>query len=82
MERDLKDFESLWILLGCQDKVQYHIGLDFPTKETELIIVDESDTASFYSPDRFAGLVDGRVCICFTATPDNCDGKGVEAQVI
>lgn len=79
MERDLKDFESIWILLGCQDKVQYHIGLDFATEETELIIVDESDTASFESPERFAGLINGRACICFTATPDNCDGKGVEA---
>jgi len=53
--------------------------LDFATEETELIIVDESDTASFESPERFAGLINGRACICFTATPDNCDGKGVEA---
>ena len=78
-DRDLKDFESLWILLNCKDKVQYHIGLDFPTEETELIIMDESDTASFNNPNRFAGLIDVRACICFTATPDNCDGKGAEA---
>ena len=80
--RDLKDFESLWILLGCQEKVQYHVGRDFAAEETELIIVDESDTATFDSPERFAGLIDGRACICFTATPDNCDGRGIEAQVV
>ena len=84
MERDLKDFESLWILLNCKDKVEYHIGLDFVTGENELIIVDESDTVSFNAPEKFAQLIDGTACICFTATPDNCDGKGkgVEAQVI
>jgi len=82
MERDLAAFESLWILMDCKDKVEYHIGLDFATEDTELIIMDESDTASFRSPTRFAGLIDGRACICFTATPDNCDGKGVEASLI
>lgn len=80
--RDLADFESLWILLGYEDKVQYHVGFDFATEDTELIIIDESDTAMFDSPVRFAKLIDRRACICFTATPDNCDGKGVEAQVI
>ena len=80
--RDLKDFESLWTLLGCQEKVQYHIGQDFVAVEGELIIVDESDTPMFEAPERFAKLIDGIACICFTATPDNCDGKGVEAQVI
>jgi hypothetical protein len=44
--------------------------------------LDESDTATFNTPDAFIKLINGRACICFTATPDNCDGKGVEAKVI
>jgi hypothetical protein len=47
-----------------------------------LVIVDESDTATFNTPDAFIKLINGRACVCFTATPDNCDGKGVEAKVI
>ena len=80
--RDLKDFESLWVLLNCKDKVEYHIGLDFTTEDNELIIIDESDTAMFDVPENFAHLIEGRACICFTATPDNCDGNGVESKVI
>lgn len=48
--RDLRDFESLWVLLGCVDKVEYHVGYKFKTEESSLIIVDESDTAMFESP--------------------------------
>ena len=81
-DRDLAAFESLWILMDCTEKVQYHIGFDFRSEETELILVDESDTASFKGHEMFAKLIEGRVCICFTATPDNCDGQGVEAQAI
>jgi len=29
MERDRKDFEDLWSLTKCHDKVQYHVGIDF-----------------------------------------------------
>jgi hypothetical protein len=82
MNRDKEDFESLWILLDCVDKVHYHVGTEFPALEGELIIVDESDTATFNSPENFAKRIDGRACICFTATPDNCDSNGVEAKVV
>lgn len=44
--------------------------------------MDESDTATFDSPENFAKLIQGRACICFTATPDNGDGGGVEAKVV
>jgi len=80
--RDYADFVSLWILLQCENMVEYHAGYDFTTKDGELIIIDESDTATFSSPHKFAALVDGRVCICFTATPDNGDPNSVEAKVI
>lgn len=78
-KRDYQDFESLWMMLDCVDKVEYYVGYKFKPEESSLIIVDESDTAMFESPSEFADLINGRACICFTATPDNCDGKGVEA---
>lgn len=82
LTRDKSDFESLWILLDCTDKIHYHVGCDFQTTVSDLVIIDESDTATFNAPEQFIKLIDGRACICFTATPDNCDGNGVEAKVI
>ena len=64
------------------DKVHYHVGCDFTAADGELIIVDESDTATFESPEKFAKLINMKTCICFTATPDNCDANGVEAKVV
>ena len=29
MNRDKADFEALWILIGCADKVYYHAGIGF-----------------------------------------------------
>jgi len=47
MERDRADFEDLWRLAGCQDKVEYHVGYDFKPAENSLILVDESDRVMF-----------------------------------
>jgi len=30
----------------------------------------------------FADFIENKFCICFTATPSNCDQQGVEAEVI
>jgi hypothetical protein len=69
-------------VLNYVDKIHYHVGCDFTVADGELIIVDESDTATFESPENFAKLINGRACICFTATPDNCDANGIEAKVV
>ena len=29
MERDRADFQDLWRLVGCENKVEYHVGCDF-----------------------------------------------------
>ena len=47
MERDRADFEDLWRLAGCQDKIEYHVGYDFKPVENSLILVDESDRVMF-----------------------------------
>lgn len=47
-----------------------------------MILIDESDRVIFDSPKAFAAFVDKKFCICFTATPSNCDQQGVEAEVI
>lgn len=82
MERDRADFENLWRFSGCQDKVEYHIGCDFEPEENSLVLVDESDRTMFEQPKSFANFIAKKFCICFTATPSNCDQQGVEAEVI
>lgn len=82
MERDKSDFEDLWNLAGCQDKVEYHVGLDFNPEDNSLILVDESDRLMFEEPKAFADFIEKKFCICFTGTPNNCDQQGVEAEVV
>ena len=82
MERDKTDFEDLWNLAGCREKVEYPIGCCFEPEANSLILIDESDRVMFESPKMFTDFVDGKFCICFTATPSNCDKQGVEAEVI
>lgn len=82
MERDKADFENLWRLSGCQNKVEYHIGYDFKPEENSLILIDESDRVMFVQPKSFVNFLGKKFCICFTATPSNCDQQGVEAEVI
>jgi len=81
MQRDKQDFEDLWRLTQSENKVEYHVELDFEPEENSLILVDESDRLMFEQPKFFAGFIKKKFCICFTATPDNCDQHGVEAEV-
>jgi len=69
-------------LAGCEDKVEYRVGCDFEPEENSLIIIDESDRVMFESPKTFADFIENKFCICFTATPSNCDQQGVEAEII
>ena len=82
LERDKIDFKDLWSLAGCTDKVEYHIGCAFEPEKNSLILVDESDRMMFEEPGAFLRFVNGTFCICFTATPSNCDQQGVEAEAI
>jgi hypothetical protein len=82
MERDKAEFERLWLMMGCSDHVEYCIGYGFQPGKDSLILVDESDTGMFESPRTFEKLIDGQVCVCLTATPNNCKEDGVETQVI
>lgn len=54
LQRDKKDFESLFQLLTYTQIVHYHVGLEFNASENELILVDESDTIMFNTPHKFA----------------------------
>ncbi len=47
MERDRADFEDLWRLAKCEDKVQHHVGCDFEPEKDSLILIDESDRVMF-----------------------------------
>jgi hypothetical protein len=82
MERDKADFEDLWRLAECQDNVEYRVGYDFEPEENALILVDESDKLMFNEPKNFKKFIEKKFCVCFTATPSNCDQQGVEAEAV
>lgn len=77
MTRDSTDFRVYWELLNATESVSYKVGLDFIPKPNSLIIFDEADAFIFNDPVKFSILISGCFCICFTATPDNCDPQGV-----
>ena len=58
------------------------MGIDFDHNPNDLIIIDEADSLMFQNPDKFASFIQDSYCICFTATPDNCERDGVERKVV
>ena len=83
LNRDRVDFEDYWLLLSYEsDKIEYHVGCDFQVGQHELVIVDEADALMFNDPIKFQQFTSDCVCICFTATPDNQQAKGLEARVV
>lgn len=87
MMRDKDDFEYLWALLGFDADseaavVQYHVGFGFEVGQNDLLIFDEIDAQMFVEPVQFRDFINGRLCLGFTATPDNGDVKSGEAQII
>jgi hypothetical protein len=48
----------------------------------ELVIIDESDATMYEDPVKFREFVAKCACICFTATPDDQDPKGVDTMVL
>ena len=77
MERDSSDFKVFWDMLDAKEFVTYQVGLDFIPKANSLIVFDEADAFIFRDPVKFNSVISSCFCICFTATPDNCDPKGV-----
>jgi hypothetical protein len=43
MRRDKADFEALWMLVGCADRVYHHVGMQFERDPRDLLIIDEAD---------------------------------------
>jgi hypothetical protein len=82
MNRDLEEFAYFLKLAGLADRVSYHVGLDFEHIYGSILVIDESDTLIFDNPDAFREMMAKSRCICFTATPDDNNRKGVERQVI
>jgi hypothetical protein len=48
----------------------------------ELVIVDEADALMFKDPIKFNQFTSECACICFTATPDGQQAKGIEVRVV
>ena len=64
-------------MLDVKESVTYQVGLDFIPEVNSLIVFNEADAFIFRDPIKFNTVASGCFCICFTATPDNCDPKGV-----
>jgi hypothetical protein len=43
MNRDRIDFEALWKLIGCAEKVHYHTDIEFERDPRDLLVIDEAD---------------------------------------
>lgn len=82
LDRDQADFADLWDLLSYESEIVYRVGCNFTPAKDELVIFDEADTFMLNDTEQFIKLVNDCACLCFTATPDNCDDKGVEAKLI
>jgi|LauGreDrversion4_2_1035121.scaffolds.fasta_scaffold22780_1 hypothetical protein len=83
VERDQKDFQVYWTLLGIDStRVKYQVGICFAPESNSLIVFDEADTFMLGDTDKFTKLIDGCFCICLTATPDDRDPKGAHRLVI
>jgi hypothetical protein len=56
---------------GVITNVEYHIGLDFEVKPSDVILIDESDQVILSNHSKFEKKIKQNRCICVTATPDN-----------
>ena len=81
LKRDEKIFKGLWSLNKLEERVKYHVGLNFEKKPEDLIIYDESDSLLFNNPGEFNTFTGNNPCICLTATPGGED-RNLEEKVI
>ena len=81
-ERDEREFSDWWELNGISGSVEYHIGLDFDSKPTDIILIDEADEVILSDHAKFEKKVKSSRCICLTATPDNENKNGVERETL
>jgi hypothetical protein len=78
MERDQREFGPWYEFHGLTDRVKFHVGLDFEFDLGDIFLIDEADDLILSDPTKFLAKIEHSKCICFTATPDNNDGFGLE----
>lgn len=72
MNRDKAEFELLITLSSMgEEKVKYHVGIDFVPEKNALIVVDEIDIFLLGDPCKFKAVIASNACIGLTATPPN-----------
>ena len=81
MKRDKREFSSWWQMNGIAN-VEYHTGLDFDLKATDVILIDEADQVILSDHAKFEKKVRSNRCICVTATPGNENKNGVEREIL
>ncbi|CDW88935.1 UNKNOWN [Stylonychia lemnae] len=81
-DRDADEF-STYLDLVEKDQIQHCIGIDgLKVGDNELAIFDEGDAIMHSDPDKFRDFISKFLYVCFTATPDDQDHKGVDIQVL
>jgi hypothetical protein len=83
LDVDKADFADVYVMLGYDEsRIEHHISLDFVCKDGELAVIDEADRPMFRDPSAFKLFAAEACCLCFTATPDDQDTKGIERKVV
>lgn len=83
LDIDKADFADVFMILGYDEsRIERHISLDFVCKDGELAVIDEADRPMFRDPSAFKLFAAEACCLCFTATPDDQDAKGIERKVV
>jgi len=73
LDRDKEVFANYWHLNNVQEKIRFHVGLEFDKQHQDLLIFDESDALFFDDPGTFDSIVGRNPCICLTATPGDSE---------
>jgi hypothetical protein len=82
LQRDQEAFRKYWLITQCEERVEYHLGLNFAKDGKGVVICDEADELIFDNPGNFKKSTQQCKVIALTATPDNGNALGLENAVL
>ena len=82
LNKDQDDFQDLWLLTKCQERVEYHADMNFEMESNDLVIFDEADEYIYGDTGAFLKLISNNKCICLTATRGGSQQEASEKQIL